>query len=86
MQQRYSMIYDIVPFAPGVNAEGPDIIWVEQDGSSTSYVRGVRGEPRDFLRTRDILTWSIRSPAWRWAALDMDYSRRKLYLADKIDR
>jgi len=71
----------------GVRADGPDVVWVEHDSDSTvSYVRGIRGEPRDFLRTRDVLTWSVRSPAWHWSAVDIDYANRKLYLADKADR
>ena len=70
----------------GVQADGPDVIWVEHDNTSTSYVRGIRGEPRDFLRTRDVLTWSIQSSAWRWTALDMDFAHKKLYLADTVDR
>ena len=72
----------------GVRADGPDVVWVEEDGgdSTLSYVRGIRGEPRDFLRTRDVLTWSVRSPAWRWSAVDVDYSNKKLYLADNADR
>jgi len=71
----------------GIRADGPDVVWVEHDGeSAVSYVRGIRGEPRDFLRTRDVLTWSVRSPAWHWSAVDVDYANKKLYLADKADR
>ena len=63
------------------------MVWVEHDGDSTvSYVRGIRGEPRDFLRTRDVLTWSVRSPAWHWSAIDIDHANKKLFLADTADR
>jgi len=71
----------------GIQADGPDVVWVEHDsGSTVSYVRGIRGEPRDFLRTRDVLTWSVRSPAWHWSAVDVDYASKKLFLADRADR
>lgn len=70
----------------GIQTDGPDVIWVEHDGGTTSYVRGIRGDPRDFLRTRDVLTWSIRSTGWHWTALDMNYAEKKLFLADNIDR
>jgi len=71
----------------GIRTDGPDVVWVERDvDSSISYVRGIRGEPRDFLRTRDVLTWSVRSPAWHWSAVDVDYANKKLFLADKADR
>jgi len=71
---------------PGIQADGPDVIWVENDGGTTSYVRGIRGDPQEFLRTRDVLTWSVRSPGWHWTALDMNYNEKKLFLADKTDR
>ena len=70
----------------GVDAVGPDIIWVENDNSSTSYIRGIRGEPKDFLRTRDVFTWSLKSPAWHWTAIDVDHAKKKLFLVDKLDR
>ena len=71
----------------GIRADGPDVVWVEHDDDATlSYVRGIRGEPRDFLRTRDVLTWSVRSPAWHWSAVDVDYANKRLFIADKADR
>ena len=74
-------------FVEGIQADGPDVVWIEHDSDSTvSYVRGIRGEPRDFLRTRDVLTWSVRSPAWHWSAVDVDYANKRLFLADKADR
>jgi len=73
--------------AQGIRTDGPDVVWVEHDHDSTmSYVRGIRGEPRDFLRTRDVLTWSVRNPAWHWSAIDVDYANKKFFLADKADR
>lgn len=81
------VIADILKiFLLGVDAVGPDIIWVENDNSSTSYIRGIRGEPKDFLRTRDVFTWSLKSPAWQWSAIDVDHAKKKLFLVDKLDR
>jgi len=80
-------VHCAVKIVKGIRADGPDVVWVEHDSDSTvSYVRGIRGEPRDFLRTRDVLTWSVRSPAWHWSAVDVDYANKKIFLADKADR
>lgn len=70
----------------GVDAVGPDVIWTEFDNFSTSYIRGIRGEPKDFLRTRDVFTWTLKSPAWHWVAIDINHSQKKLYLVDRLDR
>ncbi|ELT98196.1 hypothetical protein CAPTEDRAFT_227414 [Capitella teleta] len=67
-------------------ANGPDMIWVEHDSYATSYIKGIKGEPEDYLRTKEMKTWVIRSPAWHWTALDMNYKNNMLYLTDKQDR
>ena len=69
-----------------MQVNGPLLLWLEHDGDQTAYVRGIRGEPADFLRTRDLKRWRVRSPAWHWTAIDMDYRKNRLYLADGEDR
>ena len=69
-----------------MQANGPDLIWLEHDGFQTGYVRGIAGEPSDYLRTKDMNFWNIRSPSWYWTAVAVDYKQNTIYLADQVDR
>ena len=73
-------------FSIGQTHNGPDIIWLEHDGYLSGWVRGIKGDPSVYLRAMQIHTWSIRSPAWHWTAIDVNYEHSLLYMFDRYDR
>jgi len=66
--------------------KGPDVIWLEHDADNNGWVRKVKGDPGDYLQTKKLRTWSVKSPAWYWTAVDINYSDNLIYLFDRYDR
>ena len=67
-------------------AQEPDVIWLEHDGSISGWVRKVRGDPSEYLTSKQFRTWSVESPAWHWVSIDINFADQEIYLFDRSDR
>ena len=43
-------------------------MWLEFDGNNTAYIRGLKGDPSEYLANRQLNPWSLSYSAWHWTA------------------